>query len=69
MSRRPVTVGPDMPLGAVLKRMLATGHQCFPVVIGALVIGIVTGRDVVRALWRGRQVDEEETDERARVPR
>jgi tRNA nucleotidyltransferase (CCA-adding enzyme) len=60
MSRCPVTVGPDMPLGAVLERMLASGHQSFPVVIGALVIGIVTSRDVVRALWRGRQADEGE---------
>jgi CBS domain-containing protein len=50
MNPRPVTVVPDEALTRLLQRMIETRHKSFPVVIGALLIGIVAREDVVRGL-------------------
>lgn len=52
MDRAPETVTPATPLTAVLHRMVVTGRCSFPVVIRALVVGVVTRADVTRALRR-----------------
>jgi CBS domain-containing protein len=52
MTRRPVTVGSETALTAVLQRMVETGHRSFPVVFGALLIGIVARQDILHALAR-----------------
>lgn len=50
MTRKLTTVAPDTNLTEVLRLMIDTGHQCLPVAIGALLIGVVARRDVLRAL-------------------
>jgi CBS domain-containing protein len=52
MTLRPTTIAPDMNLTRVLQLMVETRHKSFPVTIGALLIGIVSRGDVVRALRR-----------------
>jgi len=52
MTHRPVTVTPDMSLTRVLEMMVETRHRSFPVVTGALLIGIIAREDVLRALRR-----------------
>ncbi len=57
MTRQVETVPEDLPLRAVRDKILETGHQGFPVVDreGRLV-GIVTGRDVMSAIKRDRNL-------------
>jgi CBS domain-containing protein len=52
MTAHTITVTPDMPLTRVLQLMVQTRHKSFPVTMGALVIGMIARRDVVRALRR-----------------
>jgi CBS domain-containing protein len=52
MSHRPVTVTPDMPLTRVLALMTETRYRSFPVMVGALLIGMISREDVIRALAR-----------------
>ena len=54
MHRDPPTVGPDTPVPEVLACMVATNARSLPVVVGALVIGIVTAGDLVRGLLTRR---------------
>lgn len=50
MTRDPVTVTPDAALTRVLQTMIETRYKSLPVVIGALVIGVVAREDVLRGL-------------------
>ena len=50
MSRQPATVEAQAPLAQVLEKFIAHGVYALPVVFGALLVGIVSRRDVVRAL-------------------
>ena len=52
MTPKSITVTPDMPLTRVLELMVSTRHKSFPVVMGALLIGMISRQDVVRALRR-----------------
>ena len=52
MSQKPLTVTPEMSLTRVLQLMIDTRHRSFPVVIGALPIGMIARTDVMRALRR-----------------
>ena len=52
MDRAPETVTPGTRLTALLERMIASGRCSFPVVIRALVVGVITRSDVTRALRR-----------------
>jgi CBS domain-containing protein len=52
MTRSPVTVTPDMSLTRVLEVMAETRYRSFPVVIGALLVGIIAREDVLEALRR-----------------
>jgi CBS domain-containing protein len=52
MTQKPLTVTPDMSLTRVLQLMAETRYKSFPVTIGALLIGIVSREDVLRALER-----------------
>ena len=52
MMLRPVTLTPDASLTRVLQLMADTRYRSFPVVIGALLIGMVAREDVLRALAR-----------------
>jgi CBS domain-containing protein len=52
MTRNPVTVEPDTPLTRVLELMVETRYKSLPVVMGALLIGIVAREDVIRAVRR-----------------
>ena len=52
MSRKPVSVTPDLRLTRALQLMIDTRHRSFPVVIGALPIGMIARTDVLRALRR-----------------
>jgi CBS domain-containing protein len=52
MTHRPVTVTPDMPLTRVLELMSETRYRSFPVMVGALLIGMISREDVIRALSR-----------------
>ena len=52
MTRPVVTVGPETKLGRALQIMAETRCTSLPVTIGALLIGIVAGGDVLRALRR-----------------
>ena len=49
MSRAPVTIGPDEPVGAAADKMLCERVSCLPVVdADGSLVGIVTTRDVVK---------------------
>jgi CBS domain-containing protein len=50
MSQSPETVSPDLPLTALLQKIVVTGRRSFPVTIGALLVGMVAREDVMRAL-------------------
>ena len=52
MTIKPVTVTPDVNLTRVLQMMAETRYRSFPVVIGALLVGMVAREDVMRALAR-----------------
>ena len=52
MTIRPITVTPDLNLTRVLQLMAETRYRSFPVVIGALLIGMIAREDVLRALAR-----------------
>jgi CBS domain-containing protein len=53
MTEKPLTVRPDMRVTRLLDLMVTAGHTSFPVTIGALLLGVITRRDVVRGLRRG----------------
>jgi CBS domain-containing protein len=52
ITHHPITVTPDVSLTRVLQTMTETRHRSFPVVIGALLVGIIAREDVLRALRR-----------------
>jgi CBS domain-containing protein len=52
MTQKPVTVTPDVPLTRVLQLMADTRYRSFPVVVGALLVGVIAREDVLRALRR-----------------
>jgi CBS domain-containing protein len=52
MTIQPATVTPDVSLTRVLQMMTETRYRSFPVVIGALLIGMIAREDVMRALAR-----------------
>ena len=52
MTRDPVTVGPRTPVMEVLRLLLETRYKSLPVVIGALLIGVIAREDVTRAIRR-----------------
>ncbi len=52
MTRRPITVGPAANLTRVLQLMMGARCRSFPVVIGALLIGVISRGDILRALAR-----------------
>jgi CBS domain-containing protein len=64
MTAKPTTVTAEMPLTRVLELMVETRHKSFPVVVGALPVGMIARRDVLRALRRaaaGERAGEERT--------
>jgi CBS domain-containing protein len=52
VTRWPVTVTPGTSVLRVLQLMAETRCRTFPVLIGALLIGVISRRDVLRALAR-----------------
>ena len=50
MSKSFVAVESQAPLGHVLEQMVHHGHHALPVVFGALLLGVVTRRDLLRAV-------------------
>lgn len=52
MTRNPVTVEPRTPLTRVLEIMVESRYKSLPVVIGALLLGVVSREDVIRAVRR-----------------
>ena len=52
MTHRPLTVTPDVSLTRVLELMAETRYHSFPVVIGALLLGMISRQDVMQALAR-----------------
>ena len=52
MTHRPMTVTADMSLTRVLQLMAETRYHSFPVVLGSLLLGMISRRDVMRALAR-----------------
>ena len=52
MTSKAITVTPETPLTRVLQLMVETRHKSFPVTTGALLLGMIARRDVVRALRR-----------------
>lgn len=50
MTLTPLTVTPLAPLTRVLEKMIATRNRSFPVVDDGRVVGVVSRRDVMRAL-------------------
>ena len=52
MTRDPVTVGPGTPITEVLQILVETRYKSVPVVIGALLLGVVSREDVTRAIRR-----------------
>ena len=50
MSRDPVTIGPDTTVAEALNRMLFGGFRHLPVMGGDAVVGMVSMRDLARAL-------------------
>jgi hypothetical protein len=47
-----VTVGPRTPITDVVQILLDTRYKSVPVVIGALLIGVVAREDITRAIHR-----------------
>jgi CBS domain-containing protein len=52
MTYQPITLTPDVALTRVVQLMVETRYRSYPVVVGALLIGIVSRQDVLRALAR-----------------
>jgi len=52
MCDEPIIVHQDTPLTRVLQLMVRTRHKSFPVTLGTLLLGMISRRDVVRALRR-----------------
>ncbi len=52
MTEAPVTIRPDVPLARALQLLVATRYRVLPVTIGALLIGMLSRGDVLRALGR-----------------
>lgn len=52
MTHRPMTVTPDTSLTRVLQLMAETRYHSFPVTMGAFLLGMISRRDVLRALAR-----------------
>jgi CBS domain-containing protein len=52
MTRDPLTVDPRTPITQVVQILLETRHKSVPVVMGALVLGVVAREDVIRAARR-----------------
>ena len=52
MTRDPLTVDPRTPVTEVLRLLVETRYKSLPVVIGALLIGVVAREDVTRAVRR-----------------
>jgi CBS domain-containing protein len=52
MSAPLATVESQAPLGHVLEQMVGHGYHALPVVFGALLLGIVTRRELLRAVRR-----------------
>jgi len=50
MSREPVTVSPELGVRAAAELMLARGISCLPVLAQGQVVGIITWRDLLRAV-------------------
>lgn len=50
MSRIPQLLSPDTPVREIFNRMQRFGHEGYPVVDGGKIVGLVTRRDVDRAL-------------------
>jgi CBS domain-containing protein len=57
MTRDPVTIEPRTPLTRVLQIMVESRYKSLPVVIGALLLGVISREDVLRAVRRAA-VDE-----------
>lgn len=53
MSADPETIHPDAPAGDALERMLSAGFRHLPVMNGDMLVGIVSMRDLARALSKG----------------
>jgi CBS domain-containing protein len=53
MSSPVETVGPDDNLMDVAVRMAASPHRRFPVAVGSRLVGLISRRDVLRALGSG----------------
>ncbi|GIF22560.1 CBS domain-containing protein [Actinoplanes tereljensis] len=56
MSPSPVTTRPDADVADVAETMLACDVRSMPVVAGGAVVGIVSRRDILRAMVRGDDV-------------
>jgi CBS domain-containing protein len=52
MTRDPLTVEPRTPITRVLEIMLESRYKSLPVVIGALLLGVISREDVIRAVRR-----------------
>jgi CBS domain-containing protein len=50
MTKRPTTVGPDTPVKEALRVMVEGGFRHVPVLDGDQVVGMVSMRDIARAL-------------------
>lgn len=50
MTRDPLTVEPRTPLTRVLQIMVESRYKSLPVVIGALLLGVISREDVIRAV-------------------
>jgi CBS domain-containing protein len=51
MSRNPQTIGPDAPLTQALDLLMHNRHGCLPVMESDQIVGIITIRDMLRALY------------------
>lgn len=52
MTRDPWTAGPDDPISSALRRFVEDRIGCLPVVEAGRLVGIVTARDLLRAMLR-----------------
>jgi CBS domain-containing protein len=50
MTSTPLTVTPRAPLTRILEKMIATRNRSFPVLDDSRVVGVISRRDVMRAL-------------------
>jgi len=53
MTAEPETIHPDAPAGDALDRMLSGGFRHLPVINGDTLVGVVSMRDLARALSKG----------------